>query len=84
LHRTKKESENLRKRQEKGKQVAQYSRRPVTRETTKSTSKSESVFKGTYVVSDDKDDPFAEPDQILNVHRPLRGGNLQSSSALLQ
>jgi hypothetical protein len=64
LHRTEKESENLRKRQEKGKQVAQYSRRPVTRETTRSTSKSESVFRGTGVVSDDKDDPFAEPDQI--------------------
>jgi hypothetical protein len=64
LHRTEKESENLGKRQEKGKQVAQYSRRPVTRATTRSTSKSESVFRGTCVVSDDKDDPFVEPDQI--------------------
>jgi hypothetical protein len=36
----------------------------VTRETTRSTSKFESVFRGTGVVSDDKDDPFAEPDQI--------------------
>ena len=64
LHRTEKESENLRKRQEKGKQVAQYSRRPVTRATTRSTSKFESVFRGTGVVSDDRDDPFTKPDQI--------------------
>jgi hypothetical protein len=61
LHKTEKESENLRKRQEKRKHVAQYSRRPVTRETTKSNSISESVFKGTYVVYDDKDDLFAQP-----------------------
>jgi DNA polymerase sigma len=67
LHRTEKESENLRKRQEKGKQIAQYSRRPVTRETTKSTSISESVFKGTDVVYDDKDDLFAEPDQMQDL-----------------
>jgi len=36
----------------------------VTRATTISTSKSESVFRGTSVVSDDQDDPYAEPDQI--------------------
>jgi hypothetical protein len=67
LHRTEKESENLRKRQEKGKHVAQYSRRPVTRETTKSNSISESVFKGTYVVYDDRDDLFAEPEKLQEI-----------------
>jgi hypothetical protein len=36
----------------------------VTRETTRSTSKYEVVFRGTGVVSDDQDDPYAEPDQI--------------------
>jgi hypothetical protein len=57
----------LRKRQEKGKQVAQYSRRPVTRATTKSTSISEYVFKGTNVVYDDIDDLFAEPDHMQDL-----------------
>jgi hypothetical protein len=37
FHRTEKEYEDLRKRQEKGKHVTQYSRRPMTRVTTKST-----------------------------------------------
>jgi hypothetical protein len=36
----------------------------VTRGSTESTSISESVFKGTYVVYDDIDDIFAEPDQM--------------------
>jgi hypothetical protein len=57
----------LRKRQEKGKKVSQYSRRPVTRETTRSNSKYESMFRGTGVVSDDKDDPFAKPNQITDL-----------------
>jgi hypothetical protein len=57
----------LRKRQEKRKQVAQYSRRPVTRASTESTSISESVFKGTYVVYNDIDDIFAEPDQMRDL-----------------
>ena len=51
------------KRQGKGKQVAQYSTRPITRETTRS-SKYEALFKGTGGVSDDKDCHFADPNQI--------------------
>jgi hypothetical protein len=57
----------LRKRQEKRKHVAQYSRRPVKRETTKSNSISESVFKGTDVVYDDIDDLFAEPEKLQEI-----------------
>jgi hypothetical protein len=67
LHKIEKEFENLRKRQEKRKHVAQYSRRPVIRETTKSNSISESVFKGTDVVYDDKDDLFAEPEKLQEI-----------------
>jgi hypothetical protein len=67
LHRTEKESKNLRKRQEKRKHVVQYSRRPVTRETTKSNSIYESVFKGTDVVYDDKDDLFVQPEKLQEI-----------------
>jgi hypothetical protein len=63
LHRNEKETKNLGKTQGKGKQVAQYSTRPMTRETTRS-SKDEAVFKGTGGVSDDKDYHSADPDQI--------------------
>jgi hypothetical protein len=52
----------LKKKQEKGKKIAQYSRRPMTRASTKSTSVSESVFNGTNAVYDDKDD--LEPNQM--------------------
>jgi hypothetical protein len=44
---------NIRRR-EKGKQIAQYSRRLVTRATTKSASISESTFKGTDAVNDER------------------------------
>jgi hypothetical protein len=67
LHRTEKESEDLKKKQEKGKQIAQYSRRPMTRETTKSDSVSESVFKGTDAAYDDINDLFSEPDQMQDL-----------------
>ena len=67
FHRNEKETENLGKTQEKGKQVAQYSRRPVTRETKKSNSISEYVFKGTDVVYVDKDDLFAEPEKLQEI-----------------
>jgi hypothetical protein len=63
LHTNEKETENLGKTQEKGKQVAQYSRRLVTRATTRS-SKYEAVFRGIGVVSNDQDDPYVEPNQI--------------------
>jgi hypothetical protein len=66
LYMNEKETENLGKTQEKGKQVAQYSRISVTRATTRS-SKSEVVFRGTGVVSDDKDYPSADPYQILDL-----------------
>jgi hypothetical protein len=46
------------------KHVAQYSMRPMTRETTKSNSKYGSVFKGTNVVYDDRDDLFVEPEKL--------------------
>jgi hypothetical protein len=67
LHKNEKESKDLRKKQEKGNQIAQYSRRPVTRETTKSASIFEFVFKGTDAVYDDRDDLFAEPDQMQDL-----------------
>jgi hypothetical protein len=67
LHRTEKEYEYLKKKEEKGKQIAEYSRRPVTKATTKSASIFESVFKGTDVVYDDIDDLFAEPDQMQDL-----------------
>jgi hypothetical protein len=63
LHRKEKENKNLGKTQGKGKQVAQYSTRPITRETTRS-SKAEALFKGTGGISDDKDYHSADPDQI--------------------
>ena len=61
LHMKEKENKNLGKTQGKGKQVAQYSTRPITRSTTKS-SKVETMFKGTGGVSDDKDYLSVDPD----------------------
>jgi hypothetical protein len=64
LHRTEKESQDLKKKQEKGKQIAQYSRRLVTRATTKSASVFEFVFKGIDAAYDDINDVFSELDQM--------------------
>ena len=54
LHRKTKEDKNLGKTTEKGKQVAQHSMGPITRETTRS-SRDEALFKGTGGISEDKD-----------------------------
>ena len=58
LHRTEKEYEEQKKKREKGKKISHYSRRPVTRRTTKSASVSESIFKVTDVVNDERNDVF--------------------------
>jgi len=52
-HKLKEESEEQRKKHEKRKQIAQYSRRPVNRETKRLGSVPETTFKGTYVINDD-------------------------------
>jgi hypothetical protein len=69
-HRLKEESEEQRKKHEKGKQIAQYSRRPVTRETKRSGSVPETTLKGTYVINDDvklENDSFPEINQLQDV-----------------
>ena len=63
MHKKAKENKNLRKTQGKGKQFAQYSTRPITRETTRS-SKDEALFKGIGGMSDEKDYNFVDLDQI--------------------
>jgi len=63
LYRNAKENKILGKTQGKGKQVAQYSIGPITRETTRS-SKFETMLKGTGGFFDDKDYHSADPDQI--------------------
>ena len=67
LHKTEKEYEEQKKRPEKGKQIAQYSRRPVTRATTNSTSVFESTFKGIDAVNDERNDLFPELDQLQDL-----------------
>jgi hypothetical protein len=66
FQRNEKENKNLGKTQGKGKKVDQYSTRPITRETTRS-SKAEAMFKGTGGVFDDKDYHSIYPDQIPNL-----------------
>jgi hypothetical protein len=60
----------LGKTQGKGKKVAQYSTRPITRETTRS-SKLEAMFKGRDDISDDKDYHFVDPDQLPDLQEAM-------------
>jgi hypothetical protein len=66
LHKNEKENKKLGKTQGKGKQVSQYSIRPITRVVTRS-SKFEAVFKGIGGVFDDKQYHSTDPDQILDL-----------------
>ena len=58
MHKKEKENNNLGKTQGKDKQVTEYSIGPITRETTRS-SKVEALFKGTGMISDEKDYHYA-------------------------
>jgi hypothetical protein len=82
LHRTEKEYEDLKKKQEKGKKIAQYSRRPMTRATTKSTSISEFVFKGTNAVYDDINDLFPELDQMQDLPETRDSDNTEDEDLI--
>jgi hypothetical protein len=62
-----KKSAKGKKQRKKATHVPKFPRRNSTRETKKSNSKSEAVFRGTGVVSDDKDYLSADPDQIPNL-----------------
>ena len=64
-HRLEDETEEKREKSEKGKQIAQCSRRLVTRETTRSVSVTESTLKGTY--DDEKNYSFPERHQLQDV-----------------
>ena len=77
LKRKEKEIEEHKKKREKGKKIAQYSRRPMTRETTKSTSVFESMFKGTNVVNDERNDLFPELDQLQDLPETRDSGNIE-------